>query len=311
MSPVRWDPISGVPLLIATDRTRRPHDTTRGEPDDRPPSSDGPVEGCPFCPGAEDETPPEVWADRAHGVANAPGWRVRAIPNRYPVLPAHEGVHEVIINSNRHVTALWDLAGADLARAIDGWALREQAVREDPRGLWPFLFLNQGANAGASLQHSHAQVAGLPFAPPELSRRAAAFARSGVCPICAELEDPSLALITGRGPLVAWCPKVPPLSGGVRIAPRRHAARWPARPGTMLAPLLGPVFRELCAVVGTSAANLWLHSAHDGASDGFHWHIEIVPRRGTLAGLELGAGVFALLIDPVGLADAVRLRISS
>ena len=32
-------------------------------------------------------TPPEVWADRPDGSApDTPGWRVRAVPNKYPAL---------------------------------------------------------------------------------------------------------------------------------------------------------------------------------------------------------------------------------
>src|SRR5665811_1459712 len=82
LSPVRWDPITGRPLLVATGRTERPHDTGRMAPSDMFPPDDGVHDGCPFCPGAERETPPEIWADRAPGtLPNTPGWRVRAIPN--------------------------------------------------------------------------------------------------------------------------------------------------------------------------------------------------------------------------------------
>ena len=148
MSPTRWDPLTGTPMLLAPARTTRPHDTGQGATV---------AARCPFCPGAEAETPREVWADRPAGSApDGPGWRVRAVPNRFPVLPPDEGIHEVIINTPRHVLALWDLEIDELTAAINGWAIREAAVRADRRGLTPFLFVNQGAAAGASLQHSHA-----------------------------------------------------------------------------------------------------------------------------------------------------------
>jgi UDPglucose--hexose-1-phosphate uridylyltransferase len=289
----------------------RPHDTGPVAPGDPGPPAASEHHECPFCPGSESETPPEVWADRAPGGArDTPGWSVRAVPNRFPVLPPDEGVHEVIINSPRHVVELWELSDQEMVGAVNAWAIRERAVRDDPRGLWPFVFLNQGAAAGASLQHSHAQLIGLPFAPPLLVAREDAFARAAACPICTELADPSLALVAAAGPLRAWCPHAPPLSGAIRIAPDVHAPEWPARPGPAIATILGPTMRALAAVVGTTAMNLWLNQRHPGGPAGFHWHIDVIPRRGTLAGMELGAGVFSLLNDPTKLAAALQATMS-
>ncbi len=309
MTPVRWDPLTGTPLLVAPGRIARPHDTgpvITGDPGTGGPAAPG---ECPFCPGSEDETPPEVWADRpGGGVRDTPGWRVRAVPNRFPVLPPEEGIHEVVINSPRHVVELWELSTPEMTTAIDAWAARERVVRHDPRGLWPFVFLNQGAAAGASLQHSHAQLIGLPFAPPLLVAREDAFARAPACPVCAELADAAVARVADAGPLTAWCPQAPPLSGAIRVAPRAHAPEWPERPGGDLAVILGPVMRALAALVGTTAMNLWVNQRHPGGPDAYHWHLEIIPRRATLAGMELGAGVFSLLNDPSALAVALRTQ---
>jgi len=312
MTPVRWDPLTGTPLLVAPARIGRPHDTGPVAPGDPAPPSEPGQAACPFCAGSEGETPPEVWAQRpAGGAPDTPGWWVRAVPNRFPVLPPDEGIHEVVINSPRHVVELWELSTTEMVLAVDAWALRERVVRDDPRGLWPFVFVNQGAAAGASLQHSHAQLIGFPFAPPLLVAREDAFERASACPICTELADPAIAKIVDAGPLTAWCPQAPPLSGAVRIAPRRHAPEWPEWPGGELAEVLSPVMRPLAALVGTSAMNLWLNQRRPGGPNTFHWHLDIVPRRATLAGMELGAGVFSLLNDPSALAAALHARTSA
>ena len=82
---------------------------------------------CPFCPGHEDATPPEIWRLPAPTRASGTDWAIRVIPNRYPVLssgdqPARHhttglhthangiGSHEVVIESPLHD---WDLPDGD------------------------------------------------------------------------------------------------------------------------------------------------------------------------------------------------------
>ena len=79
MSELRQDPSTRDWVVIAPERGSRPHmvtqEHTRREVGTEP--------GCPFCPGHEAETPPEVWRlppDRSEP------WRVRVVPNRFPML---------------------------------------------------------------------------------------------------------------------------------------------------------------------------------------------------------------------------------
>ena len=122
------------------------------------------------------------------GPPDTPGWLVRAIPNKFPAVAPEEGVHEVIVNTPRHVVRMGDLTDEEAELAGGAWADRIAAVEADPRGLWPFLFLNQGAAAGASLQHTHAQLVGLPLEPPRLVARERAFDEAAECPVCADLR---------------------------------------------------------------------------------------------------------------------------
>ena len=41
---------------------------------------------CPFCEGHESKTPPEVLAYRNGSQPNQPGWSLRVVPNKFPVL---------------------------------------------------------------------------------------------------------------------------------------------------------------------------------------------------------------------------------
>ena len=111
MPELRKDPIIGRWVIIATERARRPMDA--GFESERKPQG-----LCPFCPGHENLTPPEILAFRDGAPANQPGWKLRVIPNKFPALRVEgdlvsEGVglydkmtgigaHEVIIETPEH-----------------------------------------------------------------------------------------------------------------------------------------------------------------------------------------------------------------
>jgi UDPglucose--hexose-1-phosphate uridylyltransferase len=287
-------------VLLAPARAARPHDVGR------PPAG----AGCPFCPGNEAATPPETQALRpGGGPPDSPGWLVRAVPNKFPAVAPGEGVHEVIVNTPRHVVRLGDLTDDEAVLAGGVWADRIAAVEADPRGLWPFLFLNQGAAAGASLQHIHTQIVGLPLEPPRLLARERAFEETDRCPVCADL---AAAREDGRavdedGGLVAWTPAVPPLTGTLRIGPAAHLPDWTADPGPgAAAAFLRRQAARASEGLGAEALNLWLHRRRRGGGDRYHWHVDLIPRLGTLAGLELGTGVIAVASSSDEIASRLR-----
>ncbi len=264
---------------------------------------------CPFCPGHEAETPPETQAVRPGGGGpDTPGWLVRAVPNKFPAVAPEEGVHEVIVNTPRHLVRFGDLTDEEAGTAGGVWADRIAAVEADARGLCPFLFLNQGAAAGASLQHTHAQLVGLPMEPPRLLARERAFAEAPRCPVCADMEAAADDRIVAEADgLVAWAPEVPPLSGTVRIAPAAHLPDWTAEPGPAeAARFLRRQTANVTDLLGAEDVNLWLNRPRRGRGDRYHWHVDLIPRLGTLAGLELGTGVIAVATSPAEIAGRLR-----
>ncbi|HEY1480314.1 MAG TPA: hypothetical protein VGF46_09805, partial [Gaiellales bacterium] len=70
---IRLDPVSGMRVVVAPGRARRPGAFTRSL---SRPARQTPAE-CPFCAGHEDRTPPETLVLPAGG---AP-WAVRVVPN--------------------------------------------------------------------------------------------------------------------------------------------------------------------------------------------------------------------------------------
>jgi UDPglucose--hexose-1-phosphate uridylyltransferase len=89
------------------------------------------------------------------------------------------------------------------------------------------------------------------------------------------------------------------------LAPRRPRARF-EDDGPTGAALLHLALRRLCARLGASPPlNLWVRTAPRGA-DAFCWRIDIMPRLGHFAGLELGAGVNLCVVSPEAAAAQLR-----
>ena len=116
MPELRRDPIIGRWVIIATERSKRPTDFEKEE-------EQADFKHCPFCPGNESKTPPEILAYRTNGSKpNDPGWWVRVVPNKYPALQIKGalnrtgegmydkmngiGAHEVIIETPDHLMPL-------------------------------------------------------------------------------------------------------------------------------------------------------------------------------------------------------------
>ena len=135
----------------------------------------------------------------------------------------------------------------------------------ESEGRWPYLFVNEGREAGASLPHSHSQLAWLPEAPPAVAAELPNLAK-GACALCELLADDTLEIafdssVTLRA---AYAPRVP---YEALIAPAR------ARPGSKRggppggSALLRRAVGRLREHEGRFALNVWLHA-------GEHWHLK-------------------------------------
>jgi UDPglucose--hexose-1-phosphate uridylyltransferase len=234
------------------------------------------LESCPFEPGHEDRTPPETLR-----LGDGPtGWNVRVVPNLYPALERQE----VVVHGHEHRHSLGDLDDGTLALVAEAWQRR---ARDAGGSVFPIV--NEGHAAGASLPHSHSQLAWLPGPPPA---------------VLAERGLPEGEPILERDGLVASCPRASRVPYEVQVAPVRPEPE--GLRSELLAPalqLLAELVRRIRSVLGEPPPlNAWLH-------DGDPWHLELLPRTTRLAGLELGAGVYINPVPPE--AAAAALRVSS
>jgi UDPglucose--hexose-1-phosphate uridylyltransferase len=328
---LRIDPLTGLRVVLAPQRSERPLSFQPSEVHAKA------REQCPLCEGREDWTPPETWALRPNGGApDTPGWLVRAVPNKYPLLtPVEEaeepsdpladgrgdpelfssatagGVHEVIVHSPEHLSSIGALSADQFALAMDGWKQRAGALGGDSS--YVHIMVNEGQAAGASLEHSHAQAYGLGFVPTVVARERERFnahntRTMGGCLLCDLLQDEVRRrerVIAVDDEAVLLTPYAARMPYELQLVPRAHEGRFEDAPATG-ARLLHEGFARLQKVLGAPPPlNLWVRTAPRGA-ESFHWHIDVVPRLTQLAGFELGTGVNVNIVAPERAAAELR-----
>jgi UDPglucose--hexose-1-phosphate uridylyltransferase len=316
MPEVRVDPLSGLKVIVAGDRAARPGGGLAVAPPE--PIDTG---GDPFLEGHEDRTPPELHAVRRSGTApDTPGWSVRVVPNLYPALErdgpppepeanpdlfsaaAAAGAHEVIVNAPEPVSSLADLEPAQVALALEVWRER---MRAHAGAACRHLIVNERPEAGASLPHTHAQLYVLGFVPAAIARereRFGAYAtRTMGSNLLADLVQEEVRrrvrVVAIDDEAVLMAPYASRVPFQLMLAPRRPRARF-EDDGPAGAALLHDALLRLRRRLGASPPlNLWVRTAPQGA-ESFCWRIDIVPRLGHPAGLELGTGVHLCSVSP-------------
>lgn len=335
MSELRWDPILDNWVVIAKARGRRPVDFITKRK-----SIESSV--CPFCYGQEEKTPAEVYALRPDASpANQPGWRVRVIPNKFPMLRIEGqlelrgeglydvmngiGAHEVIIETPDHTRHPADLRAGELADVFRAFRSRLIDLRRDKRFRHIVIYKNHGFEAGATIPHNHSQLLALPIIPSHMRTSLCAsrayFHRKERCLMCdllaQELAD-SRRLVRVDNEFAVFAPYASRYPFSLRIVPRRHSHDFALMTDQMMTALgetMHDVMGRLRTVLRDPPFNLVLHNAPSALpragrpdcwgslSCDYHWYFELAPKIMEPTGFEWGTGFF---INPTPPEDAAR-----
>jgi UDPglucose--hexose-1-phosphate uridylyltransferase len=231
-------------------------------------------------------------------------------PDLFSSRPA-TGAHEVLVNSPHHLTAMAELDETGFAAAVGTWRERMRA-HEDAGAGYVQLIVNEGGGAGASLEHTHAQLYALPFVPAAVARereRAGAYAeRTAGSSLLSDVlveevrRGERLVAIDDEAALI--CPWASRSPFELRILPRRDAPSFATDSGG--AAMLRTAMRLLAErFEGPPELNLWIRTAPRGAEQ-FHWHIDIAPRLTIKAGFELGTDIDINVYPPERAASDLR-----
>lgn len=336
MPELRRDPVGGYWTIMATERGWRPMEYRAKKIISE--------RACPFCENHESETTSEAYAIRKPGTApNTPGWQVRAIVSKLPILAdethgteSHgegiydwrEGVgrHEIIIETPQHRHDLDELSTREIEDVIRVYIQRFTELEKDERFTYALLFKNHGVISGSAqdvIRHSRSQLIAMPITPKrakeELLGAKNYFERRERCIFCdvlkQELSDRARCVAENEA-FLAFCPFASRLPFEMCILPKKHRADF-NRLQTMdiphLANMLKTCLSKLRLLLDDPPYNIILHTApfRRAAKSGYwrtldldtHWYFQIMPRLTMSAGFEWGTGIHINPTPPEEAAD--------
>ena len=291
-------------VLISPVRSKRPH-LVRHEKKKK--DSRG-----SFCIGNEGKTPQELYR-----YPHTKEWQLRVFYNKYPVVTPGKnpemkrkgslvssgsfGYHEVIVDTPGHDEELWDLPIERIADVLRVYNERIEANMKKRGIKYVSLFKNHGGLAGASLHHSHSQLVAYSQIPEIIKEKEKAIASR---------DNPYGHLIKGEMDssrrcfenihFAAFCPFASRFPYEIVVFPKRHilnATELTEDEIISLAEIMRIILLKL-RVVGENY-NFYFQNGIKN----MRFHIEMMQRKGTLAGFELATDC---LINTVRPEDAAK-----
>lgn len=329
MPELRREPIVGRWVVIKTDPELLPGDF---EKEDHTPQRQA---TCPFCPGKEHLTPHEIEAVRStDSKPNAAGWKVRAVPNKFPALRADGafektgigmydmttgiGAHEIVIETPDHQAQLPDLSLEDLGEVLETYISRAKKLAKEKRFKYICIFKNFGESAGGSIEHAHSQIIALPMVPKfvceELEGARDYFRYRGRCIFCdmihQEHQDKE-RIIVENSDFLSFCPFAPRYAFETWIIPKKHSSDFTSMSGgekKELAKMIKEVLTRIRTVLSNPSYNFFVHVAPNDydSPESYHWHIEIIPKLTQSVGFEWGTGLYIVPTSPHAAARCLR-----
>jgi len=335
MSELRQDPTTKVWVILAPERAKRPQQEPKKRHADKPPGWDA---ACPFCPGNEAQTPGEVF--RLPVLDQAPAWEVRVVPNRFAALTPEGdttrredgrffrrmhgiGMHEVIIETPSHNTPMALMAYEQLEKVLIAYHERYNTLKRNRQLKFITIFKNHGWASGTSLVHPHSQLVATPIIATYYHRKFSVahdyyvdIGRCLYCDLLTEELEKGERIVAETRQFVGLHPYASRVPYETWIIPKRHCASFGLFPAPHLAELarvlkdtLLCLYREL----DDPAFNLMIDTSTTVDEDDpyYHWHIRVVPRLTTIAGFELGSGIYISTALPEHTASLMKERATS
>lgn len=330
MSELRQDPTTREWVIIAPERAKRPKKGLKKRRTEEVPAYD---KSCPFCPGNEDQTPEETF--RLPTSSENSSWEVRVVPNRFAALTLDGditrreeghffremdgvGAHEVIIETPSHNTPMALKSYQQVENVLIAYQERYNELKKNKQFKFITIFKNHGWASGTSLAHPHSQLVATPITATYYRRKFDVavdyYDDVGKCLYCnllAEELERGKRIVAHTKEFVILHPYASRVPYETWIIPKKHCASFGLFPATDLAEL-AMVLKDtlLCMYRGLDdpAFNMMVDTTttDDEEDPHYHWHLRVVPRLSTIAGFEMGSGIYINTALPEETASKIQ-----
>jgi len=332
MPELRQNPVSKEWVIIATERAQRPEELGAGIC--QIPSKE--KENCPFCEGHEHLTPGEILSYRTYGTKpDTPGWWIRIVPNKFAALMPQGstervhcedfftymdglGEHEVLIESPNHDLSIAIMEQKHVEEVFLAYRERYITLSRDPRFEMVIIFKNHGRGAGTSLRHPHSQIIATPITPMHVRHRIEEAMRyfdgHGHCVYCDMIQKEKSQgerLVLESDNFIVLEPFAASSPFETWVLPKKHDSTFDniSPEGTKeLAYVMRITLSKIYKSLNNPDYNFVIFSSpcHERGLEYYHWHIQIIPRVSSVAGFELGSGIYINTVIPESAADFLR-----
>lgn len=197
------------------------------------------------------------------------------------------------------------------------WTFKKRYVDFDKnnKNVYTMAIYNHGSNAGASVEHAHAQIFSSNVIPNIVSRELHHaehyFEHNGTCVFCDIIKHEKreqLRIIDENKYFIAFTVFAARFPFEIWIYPKKHQSRFENLThieNIALSKCLKRVFFLLDEKLNDPPLNFFIHNIPNTITETqyFHWHIEIAPRLAKYGGFELGAGTIIDVVSPEKAAE--------
>jgi UDPglucose--hexose-1-phosphate uridylyltransferase len=281
-----FDPLTGEPTILATNRARRTDQTGAVSTISKDKKKEKKEHVDFFGKGNENMTPPTLYQD-------SDDWNVRVFKNKFPLIEDHE----IVVHSPSEELDIEDLPHEQNVRIIRAYLNRVNHYNNQDKEV--IIFNNRGGKAGASVKHPHSQIVAARGFPGTLEKEKAEAMRyyneHSKSYWMDEIEKEIVyerRIVHQSAHFLLYVPYACRWSYEMRLVPKKHKPNFAyideQEINDLACVLKGALF-AYNKLFDRPDRNFWLHTLR---YEPFHWHIGFLPHIKVFGALEMGCGIW-------------------